>query len=275
MSRSAANGGGHFEVPFPGAEERVLRCEISTRSVMIGATAHAIWVIEDITERKRAEEKIRSALVEKEVLLKEIYHRVKNNLQVVSSLLNMQSRRAASLDTKRLLDDSASRVASIALVHEQLYRAENLSSIELREYIGRLARSLTSVNRPLSMRVDLRVEVDEIFMGIESAIPLGLVVNELVSNAYRHAYPAGADEGVILVRMSRLAGGCLRLEIRDDGRGLPVGFDPSRDGGLGLQLVLALTGQLGGELTFDTGRGGACFDLKFRPETLAHERMVV
>jgi len=255
-----------YEVSLLDAEQHPLLCEISARPVIIGGKTYAIWVIEDITARKRAEQNIRTALADREVLLKEIYHRVKNNLQVVSSLLNLQSRRATEMETKRLLGESANRVNSIALVHEQLYRTENLSSIVLPEYMRQLADNLINVNHPKSTRVQLRIEVDDLFVGIESAIPLGLIVNELVSNAYRHGYADNTAEGKISVRVIGLAGGEIRLEVEDDGQGLPTGFNLEAGGGLGVHLVIALAQQLGGELKVDACPSGARFVLLFKPQ---------
>jgi PAS domain S-box-containing protein len=257
-----------FETWLRDAAQRSLLCEISTRPVIIGGKTYAIWVIEDITERKQAEEKLRAALAEKEVLLKEIYHRVKNNLQVVSSLLNLQSRRATETETKRLLGDSANRVNSIALVHAQLYRAENLASIGLQEYVRQLADNLISVNHPRSARVELRVEVDDLFVGIENAIPLGLMINELVSNAYRHGYADDTVDGKISVRILGLVGGQIRVEVEDNGRGLPADFELGTGGGLGMHLVVALAQQLGSELTLHACHSGTRFTLVFKPELL-------
>ena len=203
-----------------------LLCRISARPLVFGGKTLSIWVIEDITERRRAEERIREALSEKEVLLKEIYHRVKNNLQVVSSLLSLQSRRLADDHTRRLLADSANRLNSMAMVHEQLYRAENLSSIGLAEYLQKLASNLTSVNQPLSARVPIELEAEELYVAVERAIPFGLIVNELVSNAYRHGYPSDIARGRILVRLTTLPDERARLQVSDDGCGLPVGFEP-------------------------------------------------
>jgi two-component sensor histidine kinase/PAS domain-containing protein len=234
-----------------------------------GAVVSLRGTVHDITERKQADEKIRAALAEKEVLLKEIYHRVKNNLQVVSSLLNLQSRRVTDATARQLLGDSAGRVKSMALVHEQLYRTENLSSIGLPEYLRQLADNLVNVNRPLSTRVLLKVEVDELLVGVESAIPLGLVVNELVTNAYRHGYAADAPAGEIVLRLTRLPEGRFCLEVQDDGLGLPADFEPGKGGALGMQLVLTLSRQLGAELTWNANREGTCFTLHFRPEAHA------
>ena len=248
-------------------------CWTTTRGEAVrgpdGAVAKLRGTVHDITGRKLAEERLRGALAEKETLLKEIYHRVKNNLQVVSSLLNLQTRSVTDTETKRLLDDSANRVKSMALVHEQLYRAESLSSIGLREYLRQLANSLRDVNQFLSGRVVLRVEAEELFVGVERAIPFGLVVNELVSNAYRHGYDADAPGGEILVRLTGQPDGWVCLEVKDDGRGLPADFEVASGSSLGMQLVATLAQQLGGELSWDTGHPGARFELRFKPETHA------
>ena len=222
-----------------------------------------------VRERRLGEEKLRQALAEKEVLLKEVYHRVKNNLQVVSSLLSLQSRRVLDPGARQLLDDGANRVKSMALVHEQLYRAGNLSSIDLPEYLKQLTDNLGNLNRPLSLRVLLKLEVDALTVGVESAIPLGLVVNELVSNAYRHAYPADAPGGEIVVRLARSQDGQLCLAVRDDGCGLPAGFELDKVGSMGMRLVETLAQQLGGSLSWDTDDRGTRFVLRFRVQTHA------
>jgi two-component sensor histidine kinase len=208
---------------------------------------------------------VRTALAEKEVLLKEIYHRVKNNLQVVSSLLNMQRRQVSDAGVKELLAESANRVKSMALVHEQLYRSHDLSNISFGEYLGQLAEHLASAHRPLSARVPLRLEAGEFRLGLETAVPLGLIVNELVSNAYKHGYGADAARGEIVLRAESLPDGRLRLSVTDDGRGLPEGFDPAAADSLGMQLVGTLAQQLGGELRCGSQAGRTCFQVLFRP----------
>jgi two-component sensor histidine kinase len=241
---------------------------------MLLVTANTEQMETELAGRKRVEENLRAALGEKEVLLKEIYHRVKNNLQVVSSLLSLQSRRVSDGSTKQLLDDSANRVKSMALVHEQLYRSENLSNIRLREYFLELAENLKKVNEPLSTRVTLRVEVEEQSVGVGRAIPLGLVVNELVSNAYRHGYEPSAARGEIVVRFARVSDSLVRLEVSDDGCGLPADFLPAKGAALGLQLVRTLAAQLSADLTWNAGHRGATFTLTFDARTTAEQQTV-
>lgn len=231
-----------------------------------GRVAGFFALIEDITERRRAESRIRAGLAEKEVLLKEVYHRVKNNLQIVSSLLNMQGRAVTDPAVRDLFAESASRVKSMALVHELLYRAADLSSISLVQYLDQLAGHLAVAHRPLSARVPLAVEGADLKVGIEAAVPLGLIANELISNAYKHAYPPDTPGGRVLLSLERQTDGRMRLGVTDDGRGLPAKFEVEGASTLGMQLVLALTRQLGAELHCESRPGRTRFEVSFRPE---------
>lgn len=220
----------------------------------------AVAVIRDITERKLAEMQIAAALREKEVLLKEISHRVKNNLQVVSSLLSMQAHAAKDPSVHALLSDSADRVRSIALVHEQLYKAKSLSQISYPAYIEQLVAYLSNAYDPQSRRVPIRTEIDDLSFSVESAVPLGLIITELVANAYKHAFPGDAA-GEIRVSLRGLPNGLVQLVVRDTGCGL----SPRKEGSassLGLRLVGSLADQLDGRLEASSP-GGACFELTF------------
>ena len=226
----------------------------------------------DVSERRAAEDRIRAALHEKEVLLKEVYHRVKNNLQVVSSLLNLQSRRAADGVANALLQQSANRVSSMAFVHEQLYRSGDLSSIAFSDYAVQLVTHLRDTQGEGAQRVPVELDLDDVRLGIETAIPLGLVINELVSNAYEHAFRDGRV-GLISLWLRKGEAGGLELGVSDDGVGLPPGFSLETSASLGLQLVLSLTEQLGGALDYGTAKPhGTRFTLRVRtgvaPDTL-------
>ena len=229
-------------------------------------------ITRDLTERKDAEARIESALREKEVLLKEIYHRVKNNLQVVSSLLNMQGRGVTDPAMKQMLDDSSNRVKSMALVHEQLYRSNDLSKIRFGDYVKQLVSHLMYAHRALSQTASVRTDVGEIDLGVETAVPCGLILNELISNAYKHGHGEGA-QGEILLRVERAGDGRLRLLVRDGGRGLPPAFDARASDTLGLRLVVALVDQLEGELRWGS-EGGAWFEVLFMPGVREAERLV-
>jgi PAS domain S-box-containing protein len=214
----------------------------------------------DITERKEAEELIRSSLREKEVLLKEIHHRVKNNLQVVSSLLFLQAQKIGDPELAALFAESQNRIHSMALAHEQLYRSKNLADVRLPEYVGSLVEEIEQVFRHGEKTVCCRVDVDDIDLDIEQVVPCGLLITELLSNALRHAFP-GSRTGTVRVEMHQ-QDGVLSLTVRDDGVGLPADLDVSAAGTLGLQLVRALTDQLDGTLEV-ARREGAEFRVAF------------
>lgn len=227
-----------------------------------------LYLTRDITARKRAEAQIREALREKEVLLKEIYHRVKNNLQVVASLLNLQGRRCTDEAVRQLMDESAQRVKSMALVHEQLYQRGDLSSIDFAAYLGQLAAHLSDAYGMAARRVALRVEAEPVVLGIEAAVPLGLITTELVSNSCKHAY-ADQRAGTVLLRLRALPDGRVELAVSDEGVGLPSGFSPAACDSLGMQLVVSLTEQVGGQLEYGAngadGGHGARFAVSFAP----------
>jgi two-component sensor histidine kinase len=194
-----------------------------------------------------------------EVLLTEIHHRVKNNLQVISSLLSLQSRAIADPEARSLFTDSQVRVRSMALVHEKLYQSPNLAHVDFAAYARELASHLTRVYRRDGEPVRVRVDAGPVGLSIEQAVPCGLVVGELLSNALKYAFPDGRA-GTVAIEMSRDAGGMHRLVVRDDGVGLPPGLDVRNARSLGLRIVATLTDQLGGTLAATTA-GGTTFEL--------------
>jgi PAS domain S-box-containing protein len=200
----------------------------------------------DITEQRLAEDGLRAALAERETLLKEVYHRVKNNLQMVQSLLSLQQRGVADLHARRALQDSSRRVRAMAMVHERLYQAGDLGSVPLREYTADLLRQIDEATGASRHGVSLQAEVMDLACQPDSAIPYGLILTELVTNAMEHAFigrPAGRVQVVLA-----LQGEVPVLSIADDGLGLPAGFDVEAPSSMGLQLASALVMQLGGRL---------------------------
>ncbi len=212
----------------------------------------------------RRTQELAANLQEKEVLLKEIFHRVKNNLQVVSSLLMMQARSATEPGAQAMLNESADRVRSIALVHEQLYQSNNLAQISYPDYVRKLITLLAGTYDPVSKRVPIRSEIDNLQFGIETAIPLGLIITELIANAYKHAFPAEAA-GEINVTLHKLPNGETQLRVCDSGCGLPPDDAERERSSLGLRLVHMLTDQLEGELSV-TSPGGVCVEMRFRAD---------
>jgi len=219
-----------------------------------GAVCGTIGVIRDVTERQRAEEQIRAALQEKEVLLKEIHHRVKNNLQVISSLLNLQASLLEDEHSRSLFQESQYRVKTMALIHEKLYQSESLRTIGFQEYVRSLASDLYASYHPLSGTVELVIDVADIHLDIDTAIPCGLIINELVSNALKHAFPGGT--GTMTITMAEQSEGVYTLMISDDGIGIPEDLDIETSGTLGLQLVKGLVEeQLEGTLDLQSIQG--------------------
>ncbi len=213
-----------------------------------------VAVQQDITEHKQAEEKIKASLKEKEVLLKEIHHRVKNNLGIVSSLLQMQCRRTQDPQVAAILRDSQNRIASIALVHEKLYRSEDLADIDFAQYIPDLTTHLFDSYNVSSSQIKLKVRIDDASLDIETAIPCGLIINELVSNALKYAF-VGNCEGEIEVKFYQVSEGNLILIIRDNGIGLPENFDTKKNKTLGITLVQGLVKQLRGKIEIQCQQG--------------------
>lgn len=228
----------------------------------LGKPLYALVLVENITERKQSEKQIVSALREKEVLLREIHHRVKNNLQVVSSLLNLQARSIKDKSALEMLEVSQHRVRSMAIVHDLLHRSADLSKIDFGEYVKSLAASLFCSYGIDSAKVELKVDVEAVRLSIDTAIPCGLIVHELVANALKHAFPEGRD-GEIYIGLHTSPDGRLALTVRDNGVGCagdPAAWDTAS---LGLRLVSLLADQIGGEVKRSI-REGTQLQISFR-----------
>jgi PAS domain S-box-containing protein len=239
-------------------------------SVYSTGKEYFVAVFENITGRKRAEEQIKKALDEKEILLKEIHHRVKNNLTIVSSLLELQARASQDERLKSAFQNSQQRIQAMTAIHEQLYRSDNLARIDMAKYIAALAEDLRSAYA--RTEVALQVDVKNVYLGIDQAIPCGLLLNELLTNALKYAFTAGPDrqagssallESQIIVSMHPEDGRYILL-VRDNGCGLPGEFDVQTARSLGLKLVNRLAGQLHGELEVTSVAGsGTSFTITF------------
>jgi len=222
---------------------------------------HFDGTVEDITERKQAEDNLKASLQEKEILLKEVHHRVKNNLQIVHSLLNIQANNIQDDNAREAISECRNRVRSIALVHEKLYRSENLAKVDFAGYISGLTRSLLVSFGVGRRHIRLDLNLDPVLLSIDKAIPCGLIVNELVSNCLKHAFP-GERAGVIQVELRSLDKDHVSLVVRDDGIGLAEALEPQKTKTLGLRLVTDLVKQLKGEIQIDH-RGGTEFKILF------------
>ncbi|MEB3827762.1 PAS domain S-box protein [Phormidium sp. CCY1219] len=215
----------------------------------------------DISDRLQAEEKIKASLKEKEILLKEIHHRVKNNLYVVSSLLEMQADILENPQLTKLLAESQHRISSMALIHEKLYQSTDLGQIDLGEYLADLATNLFESYTINEERIQLCLETEPILVNIETAGPCGLIVNELVTNAMKHAFPDGI-QGRVRVKCHQDSSGSIHLIVEDNGVGFPEGLDFRKTTSMGLQLVDTLTDQLEGTLELNR-QAGTTFHVRF------------
>lgn len=219
-----------------------------------GEPRGAVGAFLDITPLKRAEDQLRASLAEKEVLLKEIHHRVKNNMQVISSLVALQAERVPNAAMRAVLEDVTHRVRSMALVHEKLYQSADMAQVEFAEYALSLLNYLWRAHGTAASGVRLATDLEPVRLSVNAAVPCGLVLNELASNALKHAFRdrTGGEVSVVL-RGSPEGQVCLR--VRDNGSGLPAGFDWRQADSLGLRLVQMLAGQLHAAVEVGSGEG--------------------
>jgi two-component sensor histidine kinase len=225
-------------------------------------------------EKQRLQEQVdeqtkdlQEALAEKEVLIKEIHHRVKNNLAVISGLLELQMGYADNSFVSRVLSESQRRVQSISMIHEKLYQNERLAEIDFEKYVHELIDIIAYSFSSPDKDINIDIEIDDFKLGVDQGIPCGLILNEVVSNAFEHAFK-GRKEGTIKIRMNEI-GRKVRLIIKDDGKGLPENFENTERDSLGVTLVETLSQQLQGEYEM-TSNGedgqGTRFSLEFEKE---------
>jgi PAS domain S-box-containing protein len=215
-------------------------------------------LVHDITEQKQNEVKLRVALKEKEVLIRELYHRTKNNMQVVYALLGLKSNTVEDEKTKTILEDMGNRIQTIALVHQKLYQSNNLSRIDLKDYITDLANLLMDSFYSPDKNIRLSLYLESISVLIDTAIPCGLVINELISNSFKHAFPDGKS-GVISVKLVRHEKDIIELRVWDNGIGIPEGKDIMNGDTIGVQVFRNIAeDQLQGEVKYETQNGVSC-----------------
>jgi len=267
VAQAAAGEFVRYEAEILGAGEQIATIDFSLKPVRDEKEQVVLLIPEgrDITERKQAEEELRQADRTKEVLLKEIHHRVKNNLQIISGLLYLQGKQVADPVYRQVFDESQARIRAMALIHEALYGAKDLNKIDFRDYVRSLARYLVESHAADAGAIALHIDINDIFLNIDIAIPCGLIINELVTNALKYAFPDhSAGEIDIAFRAIEIeAEAAFELVVRDRGIGFQEKPDFNQTKSLGLRLVNSLaTQQLEGTLELDTNQG-TCFKITF------------
>ena len=235
--------------------------EIGINPVETGEGPMVLSVILDLSERKQSEQRIQAALQEKELLLEEVHHRVKNNLQVIHSLLDLQMLKLSDPELLTMLRDSQNRIRSMSMIHQTLYQSHDFARVDFQRFLDELLPTLMDSYGTMTGHVAMDVDAHQVRLPINQAIPCGLIVNELVSNALKHGFPA-QRRGHIRVDLRHEEPGRVELSIGNDGVDIPVTQDLQRSGSLGLQLVGLLARQLNGHLDIRR-ESPVCFTLRF------------
>jgi two-component sensor histidine kinase len=237
-----------------------LEIKVKERTSELESTVELLQ--EEITERKKAEEQVEASLKEKEVLLQEIHHRVKNNMTVITSLLQLQSSRIEEENYKEIFKNSISRIKTMALIHEKLYKSKDLAKVNFNDYIKEMINSMFMSYELSSHKVALKTDVEEVAFGIDTAIPCGLIINELISNSLKYAFQKDRD-GELEVSLRRNDKAEFELTVSDNGVGMPEDVDFRNTDSLGLNLVNALVMQLQGKVELYREKGTE-FRITFR-----------
>lgn len=227
-----------------------------------GAVLGSVHIARDITERRQMEEELKKTLDEKEMLIKEIHHRVKNNLMMISSLLNIQSRYIKDQDAKEIFQESQNRAKSMALIHQRLYQTGNVKEINFSEYLKNLTTEIMHSYNSSSLQVELKLNLDDLEIDVDRAIPLGLIVTEIIINSFKHAFSHG--KGIISVEFHK-KNSLFELTVADDGIGFPEDIDFRNQGNMGLMMVNALTDQIDGSIDMER-ENGTKFIIEFEDE---------
>ena len=219
----------------------------------------SVMVLLDITVRKEAERALKNALAIKDTLLCEIHHRIKNNLQAVSSVLDMGTLNTESSEAIQIIRDGQSRINAMALIHEKLYQSDDPERVDLKPYVEDLVRNIARTFSREGMSIDLKVDVQDLKLNPETAVSCGFIINELITNSYKYAFPHDRD-GKVLVQLSELEAGLYQLTVSDDGVGL---CQDSVHENMGMRMVRSIAGQLDG--SFDiSSNGGTRVTVQFR-----------
>jgi PAS domain S-box-containing protein len=245
-----------WEIIRKDGSRRFIEDSIALKCDASGRPTGFLGIVRDITERKKAGDRIKESLEEKEILLKEIHHRIKNNFQIITSLLRLQEGRFKNKGLLDIYRNSQNRIRAMALVHERLYHSEDLARIDLDDYIRIIAAELYQVFLIDPKRIELDINTEKVYLGIDKAIPCGLIINELLSNSIKHAFPKELKrKGRIKISLKKRGDELVELGFSDNGVGIPEDFDIGSTDSLGLKLVSLLTGQLKGEFNLARRKG--------------------
>ena len=251
------------EMPFRRKDGSIFIGSLSAAYLDLQGERCVLATTRDVTEQREAERQLRASLSEKEVLFKEVHHRVKNNLQIVSTLLDLQSKFLVDERDLKTFKESQNRVRAMALIHEKLYGSKNLAKLDLSSYVSSLASHLFEAFGTERGTVEFKADVEDVALSMDKAVPFGLILNELVSNALKYAFPEGR-KGTVRIELRARQNGEVALSVSDDGVGLPAEVDFRDAKTLGLHLVRMLAWQLQGSLDREEGPGTR-FVIAFRP----------
>ncbi|RPI16702.1 MAG: response regulator [Ignavibacteriae bacterium] len=227
---------------------------------LVPVIERAILESEEKLKRKNAENLIRQSLRDKEILLKEIHHRVKNNLQIISSIIKLQASYSTDPHTKDICKDLQTRVMAMALIHQKLYQTESLSKIDFKDYLQKLVFQLVNVYRLSEQQIFVNLNLENLELDVDTAVPCGMLISEIVSNSLKHAFPNG-NNGEISIKVDKQESYYM-LNVKDNGIGLPNDKDLTSAHSLGMQLIKSLTAQLAGTLNIKTNHGTE-YNIKF------------
>ncbi|PKL73174.1 MAG: diguanylate cyclase, partial [Methanobacteriales archaeon HGW-Methanobacteriales-2] len=257
-----------FETTLMSKDGRKIPVEINTHIFTLNQDKLSLSIARDITERKKMEEEIKVSLEEKEMLLREIHHRVKNNLMIISSLLNLQSRYITDKEVLDVFKDSQNRARSMALIHDRLYQSSHLKRINIGDYILTLASDLFRIYAIAQDRVELNFDLEDVMIDINTMIPLGLIVNELLSNCLKHAFPNDRSGRIDIAFQGENEH--YQLTVADDGVGFPENLDYRNTKSLGLRLVNILTDQIDGKMELKQDKGTQ-FTIEFKEKKYVYK----
>jgi len=245
---------------FQKKDGTIFPAEVNTKKYVAEGETRLITFIRDISDRKKKEKKLRQSLEEKKVLLIEVHHRVKNNLAIITGLLQLQADHSHNLKSKESLLEISTRIHAIALVHEKLYQADSYSQIRLDKYVNEIISGITKAFNKDATNINIKKDIAPISLNINQAIPCGLLLNELLTNCFKHAFPA-KDKGRINIKILEV-NNFVTIKISDNGKGLPQNFDNLKEKSLGFTIIDQIVNQLNGSLRIDSNNG-SCFEIKF------------